>query len=348
MRAVNTELATKLLLVALPGFYGNVIKGALEKIGFEVDLLNERPSESVSFKASVRLGMGIYDSFTKRYYCNALEKRRNSHYDVVLVLRGEYLAEDSIRAYRDAFPSARFILYMWDSLSNYPFVKKRWGLYDSVYTFDPIDAESSGGEAIFRPLFYGMECTRAANSPNLAKNYDIATIATAHSDRPEIVSQINHQCEKAGGRTYCYWYMPSPALFYYNKLLNPSFKTVRRADIHQSFLSTDEACDIIASSVATIDVEHPKQTGLTMRSIETIGLRAKLITTNKGITDYDFYNPDNILVIDRSNPVLDTDFLMSPYKELPTWIKEKYSVLGWLKEILDLKQWDGTEIDGLM
>ena len=82
-----------------------------------------------------------------------------------------------------------------------------------------------------------------------------------------------------------------------------------------------------------IDIESPTQNGLTMRTIEMIGLKKKLITTNKDIVNYDFYNPNNILVCDRDNFKIDKSFIETPYEELAKEIYEKYSLKGWLLQI---------------
>ena len=71
-----------------------------------------------------------------------------------------------------------------------------------------------------------------------------------------------------------------------------------------------------------------------MRSIEIIGLRRKFITTNRDIVNYDFYNPNNILVLDRKNSIVDMSFFDKPYEMLPDEIYEKYSLRNWILEVL--------------
>ena len=63
-------------------------------------------------------------------------------------------------------------------------------------------------------------------------------------------------------------------------------------------------------------------------------MKRKFITTNKDIVNYDFYNSNNILVIDRKNPIIDFDFLMTPYEELDENIYYKYSLENWILEVL--------------
>ena len=92
--------------------------------------------------------------------------------------------------------------------------------------------------------------------------------------------------------------------------------------------------EIYDQAKCVIDIESAKQCGLTMRTIEMIGLRKKLITTNKDIVNYDFYHEDNILVVDRNNFVLDEAFIDRPYYHLDEQIYEKYSLSHGIMEVL--------------
>ena len=91
-------------------------------------------------------------------------------------------------------------------------------------------------------------------------------------------------------------------------------------------------------SKAVLDIQFSSQIGLTMRSIECIGMGVKLITTNTSIRKYDFYNENNILIIDRENPIIDWDFLDKQYEEIEEKIYEKYSLKNWIDVILTDKK----------
>lgn len=91
---------------------------------------------------------------------------------------------------------------------------------------------------------------------------------------------------------------------------------------------------IYAASRCVVDIEHASQHGLTMRSIEILGLRRKLITTNQDIVNYDFYNENNICIIDRKHPAVDKGFFEKPYQMLDEGIYEKYSLGNWILEVL--------------
>ena len=74
-----------------------------------------------------------------------------------------------------------------------------------------------------------------------------------------------------------------------------------------------------------------------MRTIEMIGMKKKLITTNKDIVNYDFYRPSNICIIDKNEIRIDQDFLESPYEELPDSVYEKYSLHQWVLDVLGIE-----------
>ena len=92
--------------------------------------------------------------------------------------------------------------------------------------------------------------------------------------------------------------------------------------------------DILEDTVSVVDIEHPNQSGLTIRTIEAVFSGRKLITTNSDIANYDFYDKNNILIIDRKNPVIPNGFLEGKVTEMKSNMVDKYSIKGWLMELL--------------
>ncbi len=82
-----------------------------------------------------------------------------------------------------------------------------------------------------------------------------------------------------------------------------------------------------------LDLPHPLQNGLTMRTIEAIGANKKLITTNEDIKNYDFYDEDNICILDKENITIEKDFFEKPYKKISKDIKNKYSLDSWIEDV---------------
>ena len=318
--------------------YDKKIFNALREVGYEVDLYDERPSAGFLGKTCVRYNLHLYDPVIRRYYQHIIEENRGKSYQYIFVVKGEAVSEAVIETLRRAYPAARFILYLWDSVDYIPDCRRHMRGYDRVLTFDQEDARTYG--LVFRPLFYCHEFTKreaAEREGTDVFDFDFAFIGTAHSDRPRIADQLQRQCCQWGGKCYLNLYLPHILVFYYHKLLNPTYRNVRKEEINFTPMSSAEINAVYERSRCILDIEHNKQYGLTIRTIEMIGLQKKLITTNAAIKQYDFYRPANICVIDRKNPVLDVEFLKVPYEPLPDEIYEKYSIGEWVKDVFEME-----------
>jgi hypothetical protein len=129
-------------------------------------------------------------------------------------------------------------------------------------------------------------------------------MGTVHSDRYSIVKGIKEWCEANGLSCYLYLYMQNKTFYYVNKLTkkngDPSTALVARfafEEISFTKRSAAEIVDVVRSSRAVLDIQHFKQTGLTMRTLETLGAGKKLITTNPDVKQYDFYDKDRVMVL---------------------------------------------------
>jgi hypothetical protein len=100
-------------------------------------------------------------------------------------------------------------------------------------------------------------------------------------------------------------------------------------------LSLDGTIDMLNKCKAILDLNPPYQTSLSSRAVESMVARRKFITINKHIMDYDFYNPNNILLIDIENPVIPKSFLETPYEEVPKDVLYYYSVSGLVDSLFD-------------
>ncbi|WP_365908301.1 NAD-dependent epimerase/dehydratase family protein [uncultured Ruminococcus sp.] len=328
----------KILLIALPG-YSDGIVNEMKKLGAEVDYINDKPSNGFICKTLGRLQVGFYQKRIHKYYCEQIEKLKNKDYDYILSIRGEYTPTASLKKMRSVFYNAKIILYMWDGMNkaNTKGIEKKWSFYDKVYTFDRIDYEAHKDRMSFLPLYYYNEyLPKECKEPNSNDfKYDISFIGTGHDDRIKIVKSVLDDCKRNKKKSFSYFFIPHKLVFYKYKLLNKNdFTGVKISDVKFKMLPFEKLYKIYADSKCVIDIENSGQHGLTMRTIEILGLKRKLITTNKDIVNYDFYNENNILLIDRNNPKVDMDFFERPYVTLSEEIYEKYSLKNWIIEVL--------------
>jgi hypothetical protein len=320
----------KVLLISLKYFSHEIIN-ELNYLGADVTHIVDKPMEFFFTKAFGRLNLWPYTLIIRRYYLNAIKNLKNTNFYFILVLRGEYTPKSALQLLKRIYPNSKLILYMWDSLKKYKKIVKKWNLYDKIWTFDRIDYNKHRNKINFLPLFY-YSSFLVSNNTNIL--YDLAFIGTAHNDRITILNQIKKYCDQNGLSYYFYLFLPHKLLYYTNKLTNRHYFGVKASNINYRLLPLEEVYSIYSRSKCIIDIQSPNQTGLTMRTIEIIGLKKKLITTNEDIINYPFYSSQNIQIINRKKPFVDLDFLKKPHVELQTEIYEQYSLSNWLITLL--------------
>ncbi len=310
--------------------YQNDIKEQMERMGASVDYFDERPANTFLVKALIRINRNLLSKRIDRYHSAIIEKTKGRKYDYVFFIKGESISVDNLKKIKRLHPSAQLIIYHWDSIANNRNALKTLPVFDRAFSFDKPDCEKLGIR--FLPLFYTCDYAEVAKQKG-EYEYDLLFVGTVHSDRYVLLRRIEEQIVKAGGRCYLYMFFQSRILYRKMKLQDKNLRGTSESDFHFAPTRKGELLELYGKSRAVADIQHPRQVGLTMRSIETTGAKRKLITTNSHIKDYDFYDSNNILVVDRKEPVITPGFLESPYRDVAADIYEKYRIDNWLRTI---------------
>ncbi len=330
MSATLPSLAGQRVLLIAPRFFGyeTDIRDELARRGAAVDFIMDRPFESALMKALARFRRAWVMPAADRYMRAAIRALARERYDIVLIINGQTLSRAVLGELRRQYPSAKYILYMWDSAANRRDSVAAAGGFDRALTFDREDAREHG--MLFRPLFFGPGYARSSSrNPDLALSF----IGTIHTDRYRIVSNLMRQLPR-GQTALTYLYLQAPWVFYLQKIFNPAFRGARIREFSFTPLAKADVQDVFQRSQAILDVEHPRQRGLTIRSLEAFGAGKKFITTNAAVREYDFFRPENIAVIDRNAPELPRDFLSKDYVPVSDELYYRYSIAGWMDDVL--------------
>jgi hypothetical protein len=328
------DLAGKNILVFFPngkGNYGSAVALELERRGAKVFIYDERPDSKTLTKIAYRIAKEKLQQFFLHYLKKIISENIGISFDLIIVIRAEAFTPLAMKHLRQSFPYARFILYLWDSV-RYTNTASIFPYFDKILSFDKNDVETY--HLFHRPLFFIDVYREIADQT--VRDYDVIFIGKIHSDRYFFLKKMENQLESNGYSTFFYLYLPSKLLFYQMKLQEPSFKRARLREFKFRIMPAKDVSRIMSLSRVSLDAQHPAQAGLTMRSLEVLGAKRKLITTNQDIKTYDFYNENNIYVVDRQEPMIDFEFIRSPYVEIPINTYEKYSLQGWLDDLLNI------------
>ncbi len=309
--------------------YEKVIVEQLQNLGAEVTYFNERPSNSTIAKGAVRVNRNFYQRQIQNYYKEILKNTLAKTFDYLLIIKGETVPEFFLKQFKIDHPQTKLIYYGYDPLSEYPQVLKILQYFDKKLTFDRID--SSKHQMQFRPLFY-IDAYKIKQKISEFK-YDLTFIGSAHTDR-FLVGKLVEDCAlKINLKTYFYYYAPSKSILFLKKIFDAHFKKIYLKEVSYKQFNHQEISGIYQNSKAVLDIQKPFQNGLTMRTFEVLATGRKLITTNEDIVHYPFYNPNNVLIIDRNNPQLPKEFFDSKFTALPENQLYRMSINSWLEDV---------------
>jgi len=321
----------KVLFIGI-GFYDyeESIIQEFEKLDYLVDYYSEVPPNSLAYRFYSRIKREEQLQLIRNRYSAKIAEDCGSDYDVVFVIKCEYLSAEAITIIKQKNAKARYILYLWDSLDRIPQVEGKLHFFDNIYSFDRLDCLANH-KLVFNPLFYRNEYLNDDDRED-ESIYDIYHLGWYHSDRLKLIKKITRYCNENHLK---YKMILFAGYFSYlvQNIFGGELKGNKRHLTFKTF-SAKMNVDYILKSKSTLDIAHPQQSGLTMRTIELLGAQKKIITTNEDIINYDFYNPANIMVIDREDPILNKDFFESDYIPIPHSILKQYSITNWLKKML--------------
>jgi len=300
-------------------------------MGAKVDYFDERPSNTAISKILIRVKKSLIDSKIKEYYKIILNKIEKNNYDYILIVKAESIPNDVILKLKKLNPNGKIILELWDSIANNSGAQEKISLVDKAFSFDRNDCREYNMN--FRPLFYIEKYNDIAIKSNETE-YDLLFVGTVHSDRYKALKNLQAKLEKNGYKVFYYMYIPNKILYYIRKFILGELKGASIEEFKFKSINQDEVLSLVSKSKVIIDIQHPKQTGLTMRTIEMLGANKKIITTNSNIKEYDFYSESNIFIVQRNMENLDMNFFKSEYIPVANNIKERYSIEAWLLELL--------------
>lgn len=331
------SLEGKRVLFISPAFFGYEVKIAekMTELGANVDYYNERSVTVAYERALLKINPNVFYNKTLRYYNQIIMETSNADYDYVFIIKCEMMPIKIIKKMKRLFPNAVFCLYLYDSLKNIKGVVDKLEYFDRVLSFDSEDVKNDSS-IIFRPLFY-IDDYKQKHIRNKQYKYDISFIGTIHSDRYKIIKTIKDLAEKNNYTYYFYCYLQSHFIHSYYRLTKKEFVNTKKDDFEFDKIQSSLIAEIIVNSNVVLDIQHPKQTGLTMRTIEMLGMNKKLITTNQNIKKYDFYNSNNIAVIDRNYVEIPKGFLNKQYEKINENIYNRYSLEHWVLEVLGVE-----------
>lgn len=312
----------KILLITTKLFgYEKLIIEELKRNGYEVDFfdyaLDKRARDKINPFLKIlnniyyrRLkNINLKDKYEEKHR-NKRIKLLNKKYDIIIKIGNFYLDESTLILLKNI--GSYRILHHWDTIESEEKFLNEKKYFNKISSFDKEDCYKYHLKYLANFYYY-------TDKPNKNYLYDLYCIMGDES-KQFVLENISKIC--------------------YSKNIKSSLnllakhKQSKDINILAKGKNYSEVIKDYKNSKVTLELISKRNNAPTFRSIEVIGLKKKLITNNKNIVNEDFYNSNNILVIDENDIDIPRHFFESSYEELPKEIYEKYSLKKWIKELL--------------
>lgn len=233
----------------------------------------------------------------RKWYGSWAERVKD--YDTFIILDG-IRGGDVIEYIKENNPHARIIIYYVNTFDNGARNDpRRYKKYDcEIYTFDRVQAQ--GTDIRFLHYFYEYE-----EEYNEIKDIEVPIkqdVLFIGLDKGRL-SFLRELERSFSGFDLSFYYrvVPDKRKKYnqedYDKLL-------------QTRIPYNKIAQYIKESRAVLDITSTGQSGITLRPMECLFFNKKLITNNTDVVNYDFYNEDDVFLLNKRN-----------FRELPMFMR---------------------------
>jgi hypothetical protein len=320
------DLSGKKILFIGPKYYSyhTQIIEKCERFGAVIDFYPEMVNNLINRFAKIA-SAPLKKYLRQRYLNTILSAVKSKHYDIFFLIRGEIVTSEFLKQLKAMSDKTLFVMYQWDSIAHNNYTMNI-NHFDRVLTFDKTDAQHY--KIDYLPLFYTDQYKNLSTIQS-ANLYDIVFFGAYHSDRLQIIKQIDKEAKLYNLKFYHHLYITKFSLFrglVTGKIGVDDLKFLKTFTVPSAVI-----IDAYAKTKTVLDIEMIHQNGLTIRTLEVLGSNLKLITTNANIADEPFYNSKRIFLLDRNNIKLDPSFFENDL----AWDTdiERYHIDNWLQKI---------------
>jgi len=313
---------TILLITPIIFHYHVELINALKETGANVLFYPDQPQGAL-----VALKRKLSTKYSKEYYDKIYDKIKEVRIDYFFLINGKGITRKFIQKIKQDNKGIKLITYQWDSIARNNLERKTNYLYildlfDKCFSFDHKDANENK-ELEYLSNFHTI---KNKSNTNMLREIDFLMVGSYTDERYFFVKKMSKEFRQKKIVFYNHLYIPwhhyARNVLLKGKFLNPMY--LKYYPISKKVLKK-----LYLNSKATIDIQHPNQTGFTMRVLEGLAYGCKIITTNKNIVKENFYSADNISIFE----------LNSFWKNLKISFIEKKTDSNKSIDELYIKQW---------
>lgn len=264
-----------------------------------------------NFLSKIFINRNIKDVYHNKIIEERL-KNLQDKYDLIFIIRPDLLSDGNLSFLKAKTP--KLIAYYWDTVSFFPRKKKTIPFFDKIYSFDNQDCKNYGFTLLTNFYYYEPAPTEIDKT--------LFCISHLEKRRYKLFNEMGKFLEE---NKISYRFMTRQSV---EKLKSPYIEYMKES------IPYDEMLKLLNHYEVILDIAKPNQAGLSFRIFESLGMNKKIITNNRSVMEYDFYNPNNILVIDFENIVIPKSFFETPFQPIDESIKQQYHLRSFVQTVI--------------
>lgn len=301
-----------------------------EKILVDGKLMNKLANIHYSHKLNKIVNLP-FKSIWFNQFDNYINKRINISGDSIILFydRNRFAYDkEFLRYLRKKYKGIK-LAYTFTNIIKYTaanelgYLDKLNDWYDVVYAFDPEDAKKYG--FAYSPLIYDAD-------PLYDKN--------VKESKENLVFYIGQAKDRLLGLLTCFEKLKELGITADFHIANVEKADIKYEDeiVYNKFMTYEECVDSIQKATCLIDIIQGESTGLTIKTCEAVCYDKKLITTNKHVKDYPFYDPKYIRIVESPNDIDKEFFTENRDVRYSQEGKNVFSASSFLKRLDELKR----------
>ena len=272
--------------------------------------------------SKVFLGKNLKYQKRQKFVIEQLDKL--GHQDQILVLNADTFDHSTLEYMKKS--TNRFITFLYDNLDRFP-VQDKLHFFDKIYSFDDKDIEKHGFERLTNYNYLPFLSQEKQNPSE-----DALYITSYDKKRIKQLDILSQKFEELRLKFDLYVIGKKS---WKNQLMKPFSKN--KIVFTRKRINHENLPEFYKRTKVILDLMRENQYGLSFRVFEAMALEKKIITDNKKIKNYDFYNPNNILVLNKDFSNITKEFFETPYQSLPEEIYKKYTLEKWVERVFNLE-----------
>ena len=292
-------------IMPLHGFYNQLI----QKSGY--DIKNPYVGNKI-YKRVFRELAFRFKFFNKEKWYN----KENITTKKYIIVYDPLITTDYMKWLVEKNPKAKICLVYINKVSEVNLPTKYDMSKISIWTGDKADSIKYGINYIDSIAYF-----KVCKVKKVAPQYDVFFVGKDKGRLKQILS-LETSCKKIGLKVY-FHIVPEKRF------------SLKRNRNYKRFLPYDEVLKKISESKAILYLSNGAQDGITIRVMESLIHKVKLITDNCALKKYDFYTPNNIFILGERDLAELPTFINSPYEEVSSKYLRKIYFEDTVKEILE-------------